>query len=154
MDQYLEYITVGTCDGAIIEGTAVLHNKSRLSEIFNDTSFRFIVMDDATDDSGRKYDRLFLNKDQVIWAAPRDVRQNAQSPSFSATEYVEVIVKTITNVIIKGRVNLQVFSGIYDMLRYTSTAPFIVLISAQGMRGLHHTLFVNKASIVQIESPS
>jgi hypothetical protein len=153
MDQYLEYISVGTYDGAIIEGNALLYNKGRLSEIFNDTYFRFIVMDNTIDDSGRKKDRIFLNKDLIIWATPRDVKHNAQNTSFSATEYVEVSIKTIKNVIIRGRVNLQVFSNIYDMLRFTSMAPFIVLISAQDSNGgEHHTLFVNKASIIHIES--
>lgn len=151
----MEYISVGTYDGAIVEGNVLLYNKNRLSDLFNDGSFRFIVVDSAMDGTGRIKERVFLNKDLIIWATPRDIKHSAQNTSFSVTEYVEVSIKTIKNVMIKGRVNLQVFNNIYDMLRYTSMAPFIVLISAQDTTGgLHHTLFVNKASIIQIESLS
>ena len=153
MEEKQEYLSVGTYDGAIIEGTALLYDKNRLSELFNDETTRFIVMENATDDSGRKKGRIFLNKDLITWAAPREVKHSSQNDSYSATEYVEVYMKTIKNVFIEGRVNLQVYDSIFDMLRYTGTAPFMVLINARDTNGeLHHTLFVNKASIIQIES--
>ncbi len=153
MERYQEHLSVGMHDGTIIEGTALLYNKSRLSELFNDDSARFIVLDDATDDAGRKKERVYINKDLIIWAAPRDVIHSSQNPLISATEYVEVLIKTIKNVVIQGRINLQVFDNVFDMLRYTGTAPFLVLINARDTNGeLHHTLFVNKSSIIQIES--
>ncbi|NPU86263.1 MAG: hypothetical protein HPY65_17425 [Syntrophaceae bacterium] len=152
MDKYQERLSVGTYDGAIIEGTALLYNKSRLSELFNDETARFIVMDDTLDDSGRTKERIYLNKDLIIWAAPKEVKHSSQNTMFGATEYVEVFMKTIKNVIIEGRINLQVFGNIFDMLRYTGTAPFIVLINARDTNGeLRHTLFVNKSAIIQIE---
>ncbi|PKN33957.1 MAG: hypothetical protein CVU61_10985 [Deltaproteobacteria bacterium HGW-Deltaproteobacteria-19] len=152
MEKYQEYLSVGTYDGAIIEGTALLYNKSRLSELFNDVTSRFIVMDDTKDDTGRKNERIFLNKDMIIWAAPKEVKHSSNNALFGATEYVEVFIKTIKNIIIEGRINLQVFDNMFDMLRYTGAAPFIVLINARDTNGeLHHTLFVNKAAIIHIE---
>lgn len=153
MERYQEHLSVGMYDGTLIEGTALLCNKSRLSELFNDNTARFIVLDEATDDAGGKKERVYINKDLIIWAAPRDVIHSSQNPLLSATEYVEVLIKTIKNVVIQGRINLQVFDNIFDMLRYTGTDPFLVLINARDTNGeLHHTLFVNKSSIMQVES--
>jgi len=152
MDQHQEYISVQTQDGSIVEGTALLHNKNRLSDLFNDISSSFIVMENVTDELGRRKDRVFLNKDLIIWAAPRDVKHSGDDAQLSSTEYVGVSVRTINNVTIKGSLNLQVFNSVLDMLQYTGAAPFIILINSQDTNGgFHHTLFVNKASVIQIE---
>jgi hypothetical protein len=152
MDEHQEYISVQTQEGSIVEGTALLHNRNRLSELFNDISSRFIVMENITDELGRKKGRVFLNKDLIVWAAPRDVKHTGDDAQFSSTEYVSVSIKTIKDVTIKGSLNLQVFNTVFDMLQYTGIAPFVILINAQDTSGgFHHTLFVNKASVVQIE---
>jgi hypothetical protein len=152
MDESREYIFLETVDGELLEGNALLY-KSRLSEIFNDNALRFIPMEDVTDASGRKKEKVYINKDMIVWAAPRDLRHSAQTTFFGATEYVEVTVNTRKDVVIRGRINLQVFSNIFDMLRYTGAAPYLVLINAENTGGeLYHTLFVNKSAIIQLES--
>jgi len=153
MDQNKEYIHMECLDGSLFEGNALLYNKNRLSELFNDVSLRFILMDDVTDAQGRRKEGVFINKDMILWAAPKDIRHSTETTFYAATEYVEVSVKTMRDVVITGRINLQVFSNVFDMLRYTGPAPFLVLINARDTNGtVHHTLFVNKAAIVHIDS--
>lgn len=152
MEHNYENISIETFDGTIVDGNALLYDKNRLSDLFNDSSIYFIVLENTIDDSGIKKDRLFLNKDLITWAAPSDVKHTAQANYIDNAEYVEISIKTIEGDIIDGKVNLQVFRNLDDMLRYTSLAPFVILINAHDSRGnFHHTLFVNKTAIVQIE---
>jgi hypothetical protein len=153
MNDYREFITVGTYDGSSIEGTAQFYSSGRLSEMFNDSMTRFLVMDDVTDDAGREAEQIFLNKDLVMWVAPKELRHTTQADFPAATDYVEVSIHLMNEAVINGKVNLQVFGNIGDMLKYTSAAPFIVLINANDTKGaVHHTLFVNKSFIVKIAS--
>jgi len=152
MEKNYENILLETFDGETLEGNAWLYDKNRLSELFNDTSVYFIVMEDTTDVSGTKKDRLFINKDLIIWAAPREVKHTAHTIYTDNTEYVEISVRTVEGRTIEGKVNMQVFRNLDDMLRYTSLAPFVILINAHDSQGnFHHTLFINKGSIMQIE---
>lgn len=153
MEKNYENILLETFDGATLEGNAWLYDKNRLSELFNDTSIYFIVMEDTTDVSGMKKDRVFVNKDLIIWAAPREVKHTAHTIYTDNTEYVEISVRTVEGRTIEGKVNMQVFRNLDDMLRYTSLAPFVILINAHDGKGdFHHTLFINKGSIIQIET--
>jgi len=79
MEKNYENILLETFDGAILEGNAWLYDKNRLSELFNDTSVYFIVMEDTTDVSGMKKDRVFINKDLIVWAAPKEVKHTAHT---------------------------------------------------------------------------
>jgi len=152
MEKNYEYVSIETCDGTILDGDALLYDKNRLSELFNDASIYFIVMENTIDDSGTKKDKLFINKDLIVWAAPRDVRHTNQDSYIDNKEYVEISIKTIDGLIINGKVNLQIFRNLDEMLRYTSLAPFVVLINTHDNRGnFHHTLFMNKTAIIQIE---
>lgn len=152
MERNYEYVSIETCDGTILDGNAYLYDKNRLSELFNDPSIYFIVMEKTIDDSGTKKDKVFINKDLIVWAAPRDVRHTDQESYIENKEYVEISIKTIDGLVISGKVNLQIFRNLDDMLRYTSLAPFVVLINTHDNRGnFHHTLFMNKTAIIQIE---
>jgi len=152
MEKYYEYVSIETFDGTILDGNALMYDKSRLSELFNDSSIYFIVMENTIDDSETKKDKLFINKDLIIWAAPRDVKHTTQESYIENKEYVEISIKTIDGVILNGKVNLQVFRNLDDMLRYTSLAPFVILINTHDNRGnFRHTLFLNKTAIVQVE---
>jgi hypothetical protein len=152
MENNYEYVSIETCDGTILDGNAFLYDKNRLSEIFNDATIYFIVLENTIDDAGTKKNKLFINKDLIIWAAPREVRHSTEETYVENKEYVEISIKTIDNLIISGKVNLQIFRNLDDMLRYTSLAPFVVLINTHDNRGnFHHTLFLNKTAIIQIE---
>jgi hypothetical protein len=109
-------------------------------------------MEDTTDVSGMKKDRVFINKDLIVWAAPKEVKHTAHTIYTDNTEYVEISVRTVEGRTIEGKVNMQVFRTLDDMLRYTSLAPFVILINAHdSQENFHHTLFINKGSIMQIE---
>ncbi len=152
MEKHYESISIETYDGTIINGNALLYDKNRLSELFNDSSIYFIVMENTTDNSGIKKDRLFINKDRIIWAAPRDVKHTNHTRYIDNTEYVEISIKTTEGDILAGKVNLQVFRNLDDMLRYTSLEPFIILINAHDSTdNFYHTLFVNKTTVIQVE---
>ncbi len=152
MEKHYESISIETYDGTIIHGNALLYDKNRLSELFNDGSVYFIVMENTTDNSGIKKDRLFINKDRIIWAAPKDVRHTNHARYTDNTEYVEISIKTTEGDILAGKVNLQVFRNLDDMLRYTSLEPFIILINAHDSTdNFYHTLFVNKTTVIQVE---
>ena len=155
MEKRYEVAAVQMTDGTVIYGNVFLHDKNRLSDLFNDGSIYFIVMENAVNNRGVKKDKIFLNKEQIIWAAPKDVRHSAQRGYVDNTEYVEILIRTVKGDKIDGRINLQVFRNLDDMLRYTSHATFVILINAQvGSGDLHHTLIINKTSIFQIETGS
>jgi hypothetical protein len=152
MEKNYESISIKTVEEKIVDGNALIYGKSRVSELFTDNSIYFIVMEETIDDLGTRRDKLFINKDLVIWVEPKDVKQTTQKAYLDNIRYIEISIKTVEGVIVDGKVNLQAFGSLDDMLRYTSPAPFVILIDAHDSKGnFHHTLFVNKKSIIQIE---
>jgi len=155
MFQDHEYLYARMNNGLIYEGYAMLFGRNRISDVFNEKSFRFVTFDENCNTSDANIDHAYVNKDLILCAAPRDVRHSQKNYIYHTREYNDISIRTVDNLVINGKVNLQVYSNIFDFLNYTAEAPFLVLINAKDTNGeSYHTLLLNKSFIIKIESHS
>jgi len=69
-DNY-QTVTIRTTDGSTIQGKVYLSAKDRVSDLFTESTARFIVVVDALfrESAGKT---LFINKEHIVWVEPEE----------------------------------------------------------------------------------
>ena len=153
MDKEFEHVTIKTADHNIIDGDINLRGNNRVSELFTAADVVFIEINNTSDNLGLHKDTLFLSKDHIVWVKPTEERINDSEEYKDRTHYELTTVKTVGGVIIEGDVNYKSTPEAEDYFDfYNEKHPFIIMRDGLDNHGnAHHTLFINKKSILSIE---
>lgn len=157
MERKVENVTIKTIDGRMIDGGVLLYDKKRVSDVFRDKNSMFIVMINTIDDNGIRKDKIFINKEHIIWVKPKDINQTKNNQYLENVKYVKFSIKTKGDTIVDGEMNLTSIFGeearnAEEYFTDVDNFPFIVMINAvDNFANHHHTIFINKKTIIEIE---
>lgn len=149
-----ENVTIKTLDGKMIDGDINLGARGRVSELFTDHAVYFVEMQNTIDDMGSAKEKIFFNKEHIVWVKPRERKMTDKREYLDNLKYETVVLKTVEGVVVEGKINLQnnaTIEGYFE--NFMVEQPFIIITDAVDSNSTgHHTLFINKKAIIFIET--